>query len=381
MNGFFSEEETKATIKRNNCLICKLGKYEHKEEIDQSDCIFVMSSNEAKSDLSDFLKEVNISDSHIMQSVLCKLPLNREASQKEIECCREYVIEEIKRRQPKVVVALGIKALEMLIGDIFPEALDGINRWRGYVIPDRRLNTFLVPTYSAKFTFMDNHKRPVIKKLFSDDIRKARSVMRKAFPKFEDEKKQIIFINNERELEILLLRIIKDKPLLAFDYECTGLKPHNEGHAIVSASLCFEENQAYAFMVPSIDSRSFKLWKRILQDENIKKTGHNIKYETAWSKEILGVDIKGWVYCSMIGSHVIDNRQGVTGLKFQTYVNFGVPDYSSHMKQWLESGSDNANAFNKIREAPKDKLLLYGGLDALFQFRLAKIQMKRIEME
>ena len=86
----------------------------------------------------------------------------------------------------------------------------------------------------------------------------------------------------------------------------------------------------------------------------------------------------------MLAAHILDNRPGVTGLKFQVYVHFGVPDYDSEVSEYLHSnGSKSGNAFNKVLEMIKDpvkrqKLMIYCGLDSLYEFRLAKIQQEVI---
>jgi len=71
----------------------------------------------------------------------------------------------------------------------------------------------------------------------------------------------------------------------------------------------------------------------------------------------------------------------VTGLKFQTYVNFGVVDYASEVAPYLQAKDNNGNAINRIMElvgmpGGKEKLLEYCGLDAVYEYRLAMIQQK-----
>ena len=81
----------------------------------------------------------------------------------------------------------------------------------------------------------------------------------------------------------------------------------------------------------------------------------------------------------MLAAHTLDNRSGITNLDFQTYINYGVINYSSDVKSYLKSNDKSGNAFNTIetlaRKAPR-KLLLYGGLDSFFEFKLALKQIK-----
>jgi hypothetical protein len=88
---------------------------------------------------------------------------------------------------------------------------------------------------------------------------------------------------------------------------------------------------------------------------------------------------------TMQATHIIDNRQGVTGLKFQTYVQFGVIDYASDVSPYLGSvDPKNGNSLNRIMElvkkpGGKEMLMKYCGLDSIYEFRLAIKQMYAIE--
>jgi len=80
----------------------------------------------------------------------------------------------------------------------------------------------------------------------------------------------------------------------------------------------------------------------------------------------------------------MDNRPGITGLKFQTYVNFGIVDYASEIEPYLHASDDsNGNAINRIQELcnkpfGEAKLLKYCALDAIYEYRLAMLQQSEI---
>jgi hypothetical protein len=75
----------------------------------------------------------------------------------------------------------------------------------------------------------------------------------------------------------------------------------------------------------------------------------------------------------MEASHILDNRRNINSLEFQVYVRLGVMPWGMDMKPYLVSKGRDANAFNKVREAPQRALLLYGGLDAWAQSELAHL--------
>jgi len=118
---------------------------------------------------------------------------------------------------------------------------------------------------------------------------------------------------------------------------------------------------------------------------------HNIKFEDTWTKKRLRIDIQNWEWDSMIAAHILDNRPGVTGLKFQAYVNFGVIDYASEVAPYLKPTSENekkygGNAFNRIQElleqpGGEKKLLEYCALDSFYERMLAMKQMQELDYD
>jgi hypothetical protein len=84
----------------------------------------------------------------------------------------------------------------------------------------------------------------------------------------------------------------------------------------------------------------------------------------------------------MLAAHIIDNRFGVTGLKFQSYVRFGVLGYDDDVAPYLKA--KDSNSVNRIMELAETKegmrkLLLYNGIDSLMEYRLAVLQKLSLE--
>jgi DNA polymerase I-like protein with 3'-5' exonuclease and polymerase domains len=136
-------------------------------------------------------------------------------------------------------------------------------------------------------------------------------------------------------------------------------------------------------MMPHKSKSCMRLWKEIMETDRVKKISHNMKFEATFTEKILGYSVQNWGWDSMLASHILDNREGITGLKFQSYVQFGAQDYSSEISPYLRSGSKNSNNTNRIEElikteTGKQKLLMYCGLDSLWEFRLAIKQMKEV---
>jgi hypothetical protein len=143
--------------------------------------------------------------------------------------------------------------------------------------------------------------------------------------------------------------------------------------------VCFSEEEAFCFPLPPEDSRSMKLWKRILGDLAIPKQAYNMKFEHVWSEVLLGVHVQGWDWDGMLAAHILDNRPGICSLKFQTYLHFGVAGYDEDVEPWLKSADKDGNAMNRILELwntpdGRRKLMTYCGMDSLFTYRLGLVQ-------
>jgi len=305
---------------------------------------------------------------------MTKRGTNRTPTSREIACCRKRVLNVIEQYKPHVIVCLGNSAIECLIGHRWKRNLGGVTKWRGWVIPDRDFQAWVCPTFHPSYVErMDSRD---INTIWKQDLKKTLSMLTVPFPKFPNEENQVEIIDSPDSLEPF-------PKLVSFDYETTGLKPHARGHRIVCASIAYNENYAVSFMMPSTPSIR-KRFMQLLKAKHIGKMAHNIKFEETWSTIRLRQSVENWRWDSMLASHVLDNRPGITGLKFQTYVNFGVVDYDGNIASYLKAKNEkNGNSLNRIDELIKStngrkKLLTYCGLDSLFEYKLAIKQMQEI---
>jgi len=311
--------------------------------------------------------------------IACRPIGDRPITNQEIEYCRPLVWKEINQFKPKLIILLGNGALESFLGHRWKKDLGGILKWRGWTIPDRELETWVCPTIHPAAVLKNNDKSPVLELLWSRDIERAVNLLTTpVYKPVMSEHSTIDIIEDQKSLQNFLSGVYEWEKFIAIDYETTGLKPHAAGHKIVSCSITCESDRTCAFMMPA-EGRNRTLLRRILMEPRIKKAAHNMKFEDNWSWEYLRCEVEGWAWDSMLAAHIIDNRENITGLKFQTYVHFGVLPYNEHIEPFLKGdGSAGANSPNNIHKIPKKDLLLYNGLDTLFEKRLAFIQMSKL---
>jgi len=296
---------------------------------------------------------------------------NRPPTNLEIDCCRKSLLKVIEDYQPKVIVLLGGSALYAVLGNRWKRSLEGITKWRGFTIPDKELKAWICPTFHP--SFVERSEGEEIETIWTQDLQQAFLKVEEPLPKFKKPKITVIE-------DLSVLNDIKSN-LIAFDYETTGIKPHAPGHRIVCASVAVSENECFVFMMPK-SKKATQPFIDLLANLHIGKMAHNMKFEEIWSAVRLRQPVANWEWDSMVAAHILDNRPGVTSLKFQTYVNFGIIDYESEVSPYLKSASKDGNALNKIQElvkTPKGRELLleYCALDSVYEYRLA---MKQIQI-
>lgn len=334
-------------------------------------------------------------DCWCLEAVQCRPPKDRAPKASEIMACRPRVWQTIRELKPKLILLFGATAVASFLGDRWrKDALGGIPRWRGWTIPDREARAWACPLLPPNEVLKQRKAKGGklgVEAVFDRDLAQALGKLDEPFP-YTDifrEEEFVRIIQNEDELNrhlVYLLCRFNEHPedLLAIDLETTGLKPYRDGHRIVSCALAYGMDEVIAFPWPTGNPPQSRL-RRLLGDPRIRKVAANLPFEDRWLTHF-GFPVEGWCWDTLLAAHVLDNRTGVTGLKFQTYVQFGVLGYDDDVGPWLRSGGEEeaqhgANAFNRIEELWRKKpeeLLRYNGMDALLEYRLARKQMVEV---
>ncbi len=400
MKGFFRKDQLQTTKKRQRlrkCGACQLKKGcrnpalpvsgEGGKEIlviseapnAEEDRVGEYLIGKAGQELGATLKEQGIDldkDCWKTSAVCCKTPRNKKPTKQEIEHCNPGLVKVLQDKKPKIVLLLGGIALDSFLLGRWKKAPGGIQKWRGFTIPDQDYKCWVLPVYHPSYVSRAEKDQSVVSVIWENDLAQLSSLLKTPFPDYSNYEEMVFILETKEQVTKYLEDIIKYKPkFLAFDYETTGLKPDAKGHKIASVSMCWQKERACSWewkLTPR------KLFKQIMSNPKIGKGASNAKMEHHWSAKRAGVEVLGWMWDTMNTAHVLDNRKGITGLKFNVYSRFGIPDYDSEIAHYLKSSG--ANGLNRVFEAPRDKLLKYGGADSLFTFWTAWEQMEEIEV-
>jgi DNA polymerase len=319
---------------------------------------------------------VELDDCWKTNAVICRPPENK-MKPVFIESCRPNLLKTVRDLKPRVIILLGASAVESLLGPLWAKGTGSLSRWVGWTIPLRTYNAWVCPTYHPSFLARE-HEDPLLMKLTRDHLQQALELEDEPVevPSLETLKEQVEVIKKPSSARTRLRDLLKHKKggLLAFDYETTGLKPERKEQQIVSCSFCLDGEDTFAVKT---GDQELRLISRILRKTRLRKIASNLKFEERWSRAKLGHGVAGWWWDTMLTAHQLDNRPGITSVKFQAFIRLGVEDYNSHVEEFLRSPT--ANGTNRIKELDDDSLLMYNGLDSLLEFMVAEHQRKELK--
>jgi len=188
--------------------------------------------------------------------------------------------------------------------------------------------------------------------------------------KQEDWESQIELVYDEKEVNDILFNLTT-RQWCAVDYETNCLKPEWPEARIVSCAVS-DGKRTISYPWTKSTARSTGLF---LASKYTKKIASNLKMEERWTLKTFGHGVSNWGWDTMLAAHCLDNRPGICSLKFQSFVKLGVPVYNEHIEPYLQSSH---GPYNRIQEIELKSLLLYGGMDALLEHRLAMLQRKEM---
>ncbi len=325
-------------------------------------------------DSGQFLREsisrggFNLDDYWHTNSTICHHIGQYPQKGKEVGYCRPNLAKSIENIKPRVIITLGKHALESVLTPYWKSSIgikerDPIQRWVGRQIPVE--DHWICPTWSP--SHVQDQANRVVEQMFLQHLESALSI--KTWPRrLPDFHRAIELLYDEREIINALRYFDETGGLIAFDYESNCLKPeYPESKLFTCAVSNGRRTVAYPWIGRAIQATSL-----LLRSSRTEKVASNMKFEQRWTINKLKHPVTRWGWDTMLAAHAMDNRAAVCSLKFQAFVQLGVPSYNDKIGKYLDSG--DGSHYNRIAEAPLDELLFYNGMDALLEWFLAKKQ-------
>ena len=315
---------------------------------------------------------VDLEDCWKTNAVICFPGPENKIEDVHVESCRPNLLKTITELKPRVIVLLGASAVESLVGTEWGRNCGSMGRWAGWAIPSPTYQSWICPTYHPSY-LRRMEEDPILMRQTTDHLRQAFALAaQNRRPAAETGlSARIEPVLAPSDVRARLRNVGQRGGYLAFDFETDRLKPDDPASRLVCCSFCEDGERAWAGM---IGPRELPLLSAVLRNPKIKKIASNQKFEDRWCRAKMGHPVAGWWWDTMLGAHVLDNRQEITSVKFQAYVLLGVPDYEESLGGKLKSkGTAQVNRIDEIH--PKD-LLTYCGMDSLVEFRVAMAQRK-----
>jgi hypothetical protein len=306
---------------------------------------------------------------------VCRPPNNSTPTSDQISYCYPNLKNTINKLKPNVILTVGRAAIESVITGMWLEEVGTMNRWAGWEIPCRDLNCWIIPTYHPSYVLREisqSKGKTTLPKIFRSHLESAAKYKIKPYVTVPKIKVDILY--DQEEIVYLLNFFRKKGGTIAFDYETDCLKPDRNGK-IITVAVCWRGEKTIAF--PWVGQKVKSAWAKLLKSD-CPKVAHNLKFEDRWSVAN-GMEVNRWTYCTMVASHVQDNRKGINSLGFQAFVCLGVSSYGGNVGKFLEQ--KDSYSTNNIRKADLNQILGYNGTDALLTFELANFQRKKLRLE
>lgn len=317
-------------------------------------------------------------DCWITGSLICK-PSGQHDKRTATDFCRPNIMKLLQDLEPTVVILMGEYGIE-LIRYLWKDEGLSFDDWVGWKIPAQKINAWVCPTYHPSMV-LEQGKGPkggLIEMAMGKHLKEAvKACDAKPYAKVPNYEKRVKILQHYDSIVEAIKRYRVKKEPTAFDYETTMLKPDHPQAEIICVSLSDGDETVVFPFRRDVRRPLF----HFLFDADVPKIASNTKFEDRWSKRILGVDVKGWWHDTMLAAHVLDNRGGISSIKFQAFVLLGQPDYDSSIKEYLKSRDPGGYGLNRVKQAPVKPLLLYCGLDSLLEYLVAKKQKKLLKKE
>lgn len=312
-------------------------------------------------------------DCWLTNALICRPHNDATPDDKRVSYCRPNLTKTLQQLRPNVIIPIGATAVHSVLTEAWKESPGALARWVGWQVPCTNPNAWICPTYHpTHLRAHDQWLERAMRVHLREAVALAPSPPWETPPRWE-ERAEIVL--DPAEVAKRLRRWIAEHNATAaggeaaFDYEANATKPEYPGFEILSASACWQgrETIAYPWVGEAVVATGEFL------HSGIGMIASNMKYEDRLTRWAFGKPVRRWAWDTMLAAHVLDNRQGICGLKFQAFVNLGASAYDEAIEEFIRAhGTSQLNLLKS--EVDLKTLLTYGGTDAVVTYFTAQRQ-------
>lgn len=304
--------------------------------------------------------------------VRCRPPGNREPAKEEIEACRRLLEEDIRQRKPDLIIAFGTVAMAGVLYDapFVPTAVKMHER----ILPSPLWGCWVACGYHPSWYLHEEGRHDHLMRRFLEKVLKWLEDHEYQDPRLDEDDFQLV--EDLEQVREVLRRASESKTPVAVDFETNCLSPWQQGAKLLTVGLTDSEDTGWCVPVEHIGARwspkELEEVKRLLAEFLASPAPKVIQnwasMEEPWSVVHLGTSINNVIGDTMVREHVLDNRRGVCGQEFQTYVRYGTT-YKSEVNRV------------DLARTPLDLVARYNVLDCRYMLRWYKDQEREFDAD
>lgn len=302
----------------------------------------------------------------------CHPPKNKTPTVTEIKKCRRFLEAEIRKVNPKVIVAMGNAPVASLLQFFYKGAAEegtakkqetkvsGITKWQGKMVWLQEFQCWMMPTFHPSYCMRNERSHSKYStNLVIEDLQEAWSYAQKARPKYE--MPRAVYVTEVIRASAVIEKMLASKEF-AFDIETGG-----SGRAIDKRVIgcSFANSPTVGYYIPwevlTSNKILFQKFKKLITSKKHYKIMHNGAYEVRILALAHDIHINGVKYFdTMAAAHLVDENFSKR-LKDLAWVHTTFGGYDVELEKY--------KAENKIKEdysaIPVELLAPYGALDAV----------------
>lgn len=340
------------------------------EEDDKNDDVFSSDRDQLVRNIFEVAMGVSTDNIYFTNLAKCYAGRGEKPSKNDISACYTYLMDEIGEVKPKAILCMGETALGFLCGD------KGIARKHGeiYDLDCSEVGIAepikVVPTFLSGYITYNEHKLAD----FAKDIERAYNIA-EGIIKNQDRTVQIVMCDTIEKVR-QMADYVREAGIMCFDYESANNSPDKKHSALdwfrdstyrTILSVSFQPSVSYVIPIDHFEAtwtdEEYEEIEDIIQDlyedYNIRKIGHNIKFDMHLGAKKRDINYRGRLDDTMLMHHLIDETTQ-HGLKELAGNYF--KDYAGYEEEVRK---------HKWEEVPLSVLAPYGGTDTALTLLLA----------
>jgi len=290
--------------------------------------------------------------------VKCFFPPGTEIKKDIVNVCKQYVLDDIKKHEPKVIITLGERAYFGITGK------DNFSSHRFVPTPYPELGCWIVPLYHPRF-LMENRSLG-LKHMMIKMMKHAKYLTTVPVPQVD--RPEVEILTNFDDI-VKAIRYFRNQKFAAFDFETSSLYSHFDISYIATCAIS-DGKRTVAFPVENYFNE--KQTKQIISefiefihDNNVSKLVFNMSFENYWilSRMNTSFERNDNFHDVMLLSYMIYPRDGLFGLKELSRVWLGADEtYAIDVK----------DVYSMLKENPESiyDLMIYNGIDAYYTYHI-----------